>query len=224
MFFKRSVRFVCDVLVSSTASGYDNDKAWVIPNASSANWIYKKKALDVRSIRLLTTNVRVSRKKKVRQGLLFTEFPLLEKQTVEGNTDPTGSSFDVRFELIRARFRWTTASNHSQKNDIDHIVRSMNSQLPPRRRWGDAKQLDQTALQRRNQNKMAGRFFFLFFYFLMDGSEKFRQDKISQVFVLCKKKTTTKKKTTRSNRNVRVFKSYKGLNLRWQTQTTAIHF
>lgn len=110
--------------------------------------------------------MRVSRKKKVRQGLLFTEFPLLEKQTVEGNTDPTGSSFDVRFELIRARFRWTTASNHSQKNDIDHIVRSMNSQLPPRRRWGDAKQLDQTALQRRNQNKMAGRFFFSFFIFL----------------------------------------------------------
>ena len=104
--------------------------------------------------------------KKFRQGLPFTEFPLLEKQTVEGNTDPTGSSFDVSFELIRALFRWTTASNHSQKNDIDHIVRSMNSQLPPRRRWGDAKQLDLTALQRRNQNKMAGRFFFSFFIFL----------------------------------------------------------
>ena len=104
--------------------------------------------------------------KKFRQGLPFTEFPLLEKQTVEGNTDPTGSSFDVSFELIRALFRWTTASNHSQKNDIDHIVRSMNSQLPPRRRWGDAKQLDRTALQRRNQNKMAGRFFFSFFIFL----------------------------------------------------------
>ena len=161
--------------------------------------------------------------KKFRQGLLFTEFPLLEKQTVEGNTDPTGSSFDVRFELIRARFRWTTASNHSQKNDIDHTVRSMNSQLPPRRRWGDAKQLDQTALQRRNQNKMAGRFFFSFFIFLWMEVKNSDKTKYHKFLYYVERKQRQKKTTTR-NRNIRVFKSYKGLNLRWQTQTTAIHF
>lgn len=51
-------------------------------------------------------------KKKIRQGLLFTQFPLLEKLIVERNTDRARSGSDVGFEQIRALFRWMTVLNH----------------------------------------------------------------------------------------------------------------